>query len=67
MSNNEITPESEDIAIEALTFAMQIPEADDLRVLLSSLVSIINERPNLSATEYFQALKQVAANRSFIG
>ncbi|MGZ5011532.1 MAG: hypothetical protein ACXV74_11280 [Methylobacter sp.] len=43
---------------------MQIEQADDLRVLLSALVSIINERPNNSPRQYLDALKQLAKSRN---
>ncbi|WP_031436599.1 hypothetical protein [Methylobacter tundripaludum] len=52
------------IANDALHFAMQIEKADDLRVLLSALASIINERPNNSLRQYLDALKKLAKNQN---
>lgn len=62
--NHDINSQTLDIANDALNFAMQIEKADDLRVLLSALVSIINERPNNSPRQYLDALKQLAKNQN---
>lgn len=64
--DQEINSQTLDIACEALLFAMQIEQADDLRVLLSALISIINERPNNSPRLYLDALKQIAINRNMV-
>lgn len=61
--NHDFNSQTLDIANDALSFAMQIEKADDLRVLLSALVSIISEKPNNSPRQYLDALKQLAINQ----
>lgn len=64
--NNDLNQDTVDIAHDALQFALQIEQLDDLRLLLATSISMIAERPNNSPRQYLDALTTIAKNHQML-
>ena len=62
----KLSDNTQDVATQALILAMKIKQADDLRVMLSSCICIIDERPMLTSQQYLDALTEMAINKGYL-